>query len=264
MAGSIGIRGLFTPDQSTLPEVNEDRKVRVGMLFYVTSDAILAFFFIGSYIFLRGYNTNQRWLPPSLHSVLGAPFGPLTVVMGAALAGGIAYFIGAWALHRDRYGLFTWMMLLAAALYLFDLAAQVYIIRGQKYITVENGGFASAFILLSGYHVYHMAIATFLGSGLVHRAFRGYYRRGAVARVAGTPNISQAARRNPAAEIPVSGVEAEQVLPVAGLPGHPDEALPISFQHTTGIKCIGYYWYYAAIYAVAIWLLVIIQPAAYR
>jgi heme/copper-type cytochrome/quinol oxidase subunit 3 len=212
----LGVRGLLGPGVATQAaervEMDEDRKVRLGMLFYVLSDLMLAFFFFGSYIFLRGYNTNDRWVPPPVAHLIGS--GPVTAtawIMTIAVAGGLSYAVGQWALHRELQRIFTWAMVAALVLYFVDLALQVYVMGHQRY-DVTDGSFASSFALLAGYHVYHMALGVFLGLGIVTRAFRGLYRRGD-----GPPR-------------------------------------------TTGIACIGYFWYYAALYAVAMWLLLLIQP----
>jgi heme/copper-type cytochrome/quinol oxidase subunit 3 len=217
--------------------VDEDRKVRLGMLFYVLSDLILAYFFFGSYIFLRGYNTNDRWVPPPVAHIIG--HGPVTAtawIMGIAVAGGVSYAVGQWALHRELPRLFTWAMVAALVLYFVDLALQVYVMGHQHY-DVTDGSFASSFSLLSGYHVYHMALGVFLGLGIVNRAFRGLYRRG------GGPRMT-----TKAADTHVGGEDGRESPHVLPSP------------RTTGIACIGYYWYYAALYSVALWLLLLVQP----
>jgi cytochrome c oxidase subunit 3 len=38
-----------------------------------------------------------------------------------------------------------------------------------------DGSYASTYIMLSGYHVYHLLLALFLGLGITHRALRGRY-----------------------------------------------------------------------------------------
>ncbi|HWE64891.1 MAG TPA: hypothetical protein VHB98_24520 [Chloroflexota bacterium] len=236
LSDALGFSGLFGASASNAAElidVDEDRKVRLGMFFYTLGDLILAIFFIGSYIFLRGYNTNDRWVPPPMAHVIGS--GPLTAtawLMVAAVAGAGLFAVGQWALYWDRYGLFTGAMAAALALYVVDLVAQVYVLGHQPY-DVTDGSFASAFTLLSGYHVFHMLVCVFLGIGIVNRAARGCYRRPAER---GMPNAHVAA--------------------AAGREG-PNMTLP---RKTTGIAAIGYYWYYVALYAVAVWLLLLIQP----
>jgi heme/copper-type cytochrome/quinol oxidase subunit 3 len=197
--GQIG--GFLEEGQTA---VDEHRKLRMGMLFYVCNDVILAIFFIGSYIFLRGYNTNLRWFPP------GTPQASYVVnfwIMIIAVVGGVLYFLGDRALRMNAQPVFRLLMLLALVAYLVDLAGQVWYM-GRLPFTVQDGSFATSYIVLSGYHVYHMALGVFLGIGIVNRARLGKYSR----------------------------------------------------DNMTGITSIGYYWYWAAIYAIAFWLLVIIQP----
>jgi heme/copper-type cytochrome/quinol oxidase subunit 3 len=212
MARDFGVAGFFKPDAATLPEVDEDRKLRVGMFMYVLADLFLAIFFIGSYIFLRGYDTNGRWFPPDS-------------------VGAIAYGAGEFGLGRGSRSLFRYAMLLAALLYLADGVLQIYYLANQPTTLDAAGSFQSSFVLLAGYHAYHMLLGVFLGIGIVNRAFRGYYDAQAGA-VAGHGAVEQ--------------TTAPHEFPQ---------------RNTSGIASIGYYWYYAALYAVAVWLLLIILPA---
>jgi heme/copper-type cytochrome/quinol oxidase subunit 3 len=225
MLRDLGFRGLAGPSPAALGEVDEDRKVRLGMLFYVLNDVILAIFLIGSYIFLRGYDTNLRWFPPGTPQ---PPYFQGTIIMVIAVAGAVAYAIGEIALHRGQQMVFRWFMALALLLYFVDLAGQVWLM-GRLGFTVQDGSFASSYIMLSGYHVYHMAVGVFLGIGIVNRAFRGLYEP----------------RRS------LAHAESEENG------GHGPVALAL--RNTTGIASIGYYWFWVAIYAVAFWLLIIIQ-----
>src|SRR6266436_177104 len=43
--------------------IDDDRKVRLGMLFYVLTDVILVTFLFAAYVWLRAYNTNGGWFP---------------------------------------------------------------------------------------------------------------------------------------------------------------------------------------------------------
>src|SRR5579883_1660192 len=125
LSDALGFSGLLTPSadrDTTHGEVDEDRKVRLGMFLYVLSDLILAIFFFASYIFLRGYNTNGRWVPPPLaHTIGSGPVAATGWVMLIAVAGAILYGVGQWALYRDTYNLFTAAMAGALALYVLDM-----------------------------------------------------------------------------------------------------------------------------------------------
>lgn len=236
LVDALGFSNLLTPSVSrpaARAEVDEDRKVRLGMFFYVLSDLILAVFFFASYIFLRGYNTNDRWVPPSLTHVIGsgpvAATGWITLI---AVVGAVAYGVGQWALYTNKYALFTWAVAAALLLYFADGVIQLVVILRQPY-DVSAGSFASAFGVLAGYHVYHMALAVFLGVGVVIRAMRGLYRWPAEP---GAPQQHAAAAGG--GEQPFTGPARK----------------------ATGIAAIGYYWHYAALYAIATWLLLLIAP----
>jgi heme/copper-type cytochrome/quinol oxidase subunit 3 len=246
MARDFGLAGLFRPDAAALPEVDEDRKLRVGMFLYVLADAFMAIFLIGTYIFLRGYNTNGRWFPPgSVAPDVAQNFWIMLIVV----VGAVAFGVGEWGLGRGQQSLFRLAMLVAALCYLGDAVFQIVAMAHQPFTVDNAGSYASAFLLLAGYHAYHMLIGAFLGIGVVNRAFRGYYEPSIMASGT-TPNVSR-------------GVQAGAVAGHA----HVDETTaPEEFpqRNTSGIASIGYYWYYAAIYAVAVWLLLIIQPVNYH
>ncbi|MGH2516005.1 MAG: hypothetical protein ACRDHP_10155 [Ktedonobacterales bacterium] len=253
MATELGFSGLMGPDASTLPEVNEDRKVRLGMFFYVCNDIILAIFFFGSYIFLRGYDTNVRWFPPGTPQ---PPYGQDTIIMLIAVAGAVAYIIGEFALSHDLQPVFRLMMVLSLAFFLVDLVGQVWLLHQLPFTVQSGGAFSSSYIVLSWYHVYHMAIATFLAIGVSIRAFKGFYepRAFVVAATGHGGHVGGAAE----ARNPTGG--AEQNTAFGQARGH---TAPLgSLRNTTGIASIGYYMMWAALYAFLFWLLVIIQSPA--
>jgi hypothetical protein len=146
------------------------------------------------------------------------------------------------------------MMVVAVLLYLLDFILQV-VLMAHLPFTVAAGAFASSYILLSGYHVYHLAIALFLGAGVVNRALRGRYMPvGAHAAQAhgGAPRSAESAAAGDAFVLePRAGADGEMA-------DHESAEMPTL--NTTGIACIGYYWLWAAIYGLAFWLLVLIQP----
>ncbi|HEV7129991.1 MAG TPA: hypothetical protein VGN32_21360 [Ktedonobacterales bacterium] len=255
MATELGFTGLFTPDQARLRVVNEDRKVRVGMLFYTCNDIILAIFFFGSYVFLRGYNTNGRWFPPGTSQ---PPYGFGTWVMVVVVLGGIAYAAGEWALHHGQQTIFRALMVVALLLFLLDMVLQV-VLMAHLPFTQASGSFASAYLLLSGYHIYHLAIALFLGAGVVNRALRGrYVPMGAHPAQAhgGAPRSAESAAGGD------SFVLERRADADVEMAEHEPAEMPTL--NTTGIACIGYYWLWASIYGLAFWLLLIIQPPNLR
>jgi cytochrome c oxidase subunit 3 len=88
----------------------------------------------------------------------------------------VSYFVGYSGIRRDNQMQLRVGSLVALLLLLVALIGQIRFM-GQFPFTSTGGSFASTFIMLSGYHVYHMLIALFLGLGLTHRAFRGRYSR---------------------------------------------------------------------------------------
>jgi cytochrome c oxidase subunit 3 len=65
-------------------------------------------------------------------------------------------------------------MAVATVLAIAALSGQIRFM-GHLPFTTGDGSFASDYILLSGYHVYHLLLGIFLGIGVTIRAIRGRY-----------------------------------------------------------------------------------------
>ena len=155
-------------------EVDNERKVRLGMLFYVLTDVTFAVFLLVSYVWLRAYNTNGGWFP-----FTGMPLPDTTttyILTALIVVSAICYF----AAYRGALGGSQLVTRIGLALaLLLAVVTLVWQIRfmGQQGFAAKDGSFASSYILLSGYHVYHMLMGVFLGVGVTVRAFQGRYTR---------------------------------------------------------------------------------------
>lgn len=218
--------------------VDEDRKVSIGLIFYILSDVILAIFFIGSYIFLRGYDNNVRWFPPGTGA---PPYVTGFFVMIVCVAGAVAMVLADRARPASQ-GLFRLLAIVALILFLADLALQI-IVLGHLPFTQAAGAFATSYIVLSGYHVYHMLLGCFLGVGLVVRALRGLYHEPTRERL-----HAAAVDR-----------EAHPAVEALDIPPREEPSLKAS----TAVRIVTYYFIWAATYSVAFWLLVLIQPPSH-
>lgn len=183
--------------------VDNDVKLRLGMALYILSDVLLGVFFVGSYIFLRGYDNNRLWfnagIPPSLLAS--------TIIMGLIVLSAIAYYLGLRSVTRGAQGPFRIAIAVAVALALADMVVQVALFRSLGF-TTDNGTFASSYLLLSGYHIYHLALGLYLGAGVLNRAYHGRY----------------------------------------------------DGRDMAGLTVIWYYWAWMALYGIAFWALLLIQP----
>ena len=163
--------GGYLPPGATA--VDEDRKVRVGMLLYISTDVFVAIFMFTTYIWLRDYNTSGRWWAPSV----GTPsLLTSTVIMGVLIISALLYGAAQWASRAGIGWLLKWGLVGAGLLLLFDCAIQVWAMA-QVPFGLQDGGFAQSFLLLSGYHVYHVVVGLILIVGVANAAFHGDYTR---------------------------------------------------------------------------------------
>jgi cytochrome c oxidase subunit 3 len=152
--------------------IDDERKVRLGMLFYVLTDVILVMFLFAAYIWLRAYNTDGGWFPfkgMRLPDQTTTNILVLLIVLSA-----VSFYV---AYRGIRAGNQTVLRVGLAVAIILELVTLVWQIRfmGQQQFATGDGSYASTYIVLSGYHVYHMLLGAFLGIGLLNRALRGKY-----------------------------------------------------------------------------------------
>ena len=149
----------------------EARKIRVGMIMYIATDVLLGIMFFITYIWLRQYNTNNLWFPPG---VKAPPTTDLLWPTIALVVSAGAYVVAQLAVRFDMDLLFRLALLVALLIVLAVLIWEI-IAMGHLPFTQSDGGFASSYLLLLGYHIVHLAVAVIVGVGITVRAFRGYY-----------------------------------------------------------------------------------------
>lgn len=165
---------VAVPGHAAVPAVDNDRKLRLGMLFYVLTDVTFAVFLLVSYVWLRAYNTNGGWFP---FKGMRLPDTTTTYTLtGLIVVSAVCYFVA----YRGVLGGSQLVVRIGLALaLLLAVVTLIWQIRfmGQQQFAAKDGSFASTYILLSGYHVYHLSIGVFLGLGLTVRALQGRYTR---------------------------------------------------------------------------------------
>lgn len=163
---------VVTHGHAAAPTVDNDRKVRLGMLFYVLTDVTFVVFLLVSYVWLRAYNTNGGWFP---YTKMPLPdTGTTYLLTGLMVASGLCYFAGYLGTRGGNQLVTRIGVALALLLTVVTVVWQIRFM-GQQAFAAKDGSFASIFILLSGYHVYHLLLGTFLGLGVTVRAFQGRY-----------------------------------------------------------------------------------------
>ena len=150
--------------------VDHDLKLRRGMLFYVLTDVLFVIFLLATYIWLRAYHA-PGWFPdgtklPDAQNVY--------ILTGLCVLSAVFFFIGFIGLRNGSTTTLTVGVTIATLLIIGALVGQI-IFMGHLPFTTGDGSFASDYIMLSGYHVYHLLLGTFLGLGVTNRAIRGRY-----------------------------------------------------------------------------------------
>ncbi len=191
---------------SHVSHVDDDQKVRIGMFLYVVTDILFALFLLISYLFLRANNTQGAWFPAGVPT-LGGVQGIALLEAILLVVSGIAFIVAHVGVRGDNQTLTRIGVVIAALGWLVALIVQFYFAGHLPFVTT-NGAFASIYITLTGYHLYHLLFAAPMMIGLTVRSLQGRYT---------------AARH-------------------------------------LGITTVGYFWYWAVILGIIIWLLPIVLP----
>jgi cytochrome c oxidase subunit III len=152
-------------------DIDNDRKLKIGMGFYVLVDIIFVIFLFVAYIWLRGYNTGGGWFPDKTKL---PDAGTANLLTGLIIVSAVCYYVGYLGIKRGNQTVLRVGMVLALVLEIATLVGQIRYMGHLPFVTTD-GSFASTFIMLSGYHVYHLLMGLFLGVGITHRALRGRY-----------------------------------------------------------------------------------------
>jgi heme/copper-type cytochrome/quinol oxidase subunit 3 len=150
---------------------NDESKVRLGMLFYVFTDVILVAFLFAAYIWLRAYNTDNGWFPAKYP----LPNSTTTdILVGLIVVSAVCFYVAYRGIRSGNQTVLKVGMVFALLLLIAALIGQIRFM-GQQGFAATDGSFASTYVFVSGYHVYHMLVGLFLGLGVTIRSLRGKY-----------------------------------------------------------------------------------------
>ena len=167
----ISLGGHGHEVSSHASHIDEEGKVRIGMLFYVIVDVMLALFMVSAYIFLRASNVNDLWFPTGMKNIdLVQP----TIQTGLLVASGLFFILAHWAVRHGRGGLVKLGVTAGAVLWIVTLIGNIQYM-GHLPFTQSGGGFASMYVLFTGYHIYHLLFGVIMVIGLTVRSFQGRY-----------------------------------------------------------------------------------------
>jgi heme/copper-type cytochrome/quinol oxidase subunit 3 len=151
-----------------------DRKVRLGMLFIVLADVLFVIFLMVTYPWLRAYNTDQGWFPFPGMKLPDSTTSLILVLLMVASA--IIFYLGYLGIRAGNQTVLRICMLVSLVLVVVALVGQIRFMHAQQFAAAD-GTFADTWLLFSGYHIYHLLWAVFLGLGLTIRSFRGLYSK---------------------------------------------------------------------------------------
>lgn len=167
----ISLGGHGHEVSSHASHIDEEGKVRLGMLFYVMTDVMFALFLVSAYVFLRAVNVNNQWFPDGTKNIdLTEP----TVLTGLLVASGLFFILAHWAVRRGNGTLVKVGVTLAALLWIASLIGNIQYMGHLPFVQTQ-GGFASMYVLFTGYHIYHLIFGLVYVIGITVRTLQGRY-----------------------------------------------------------------------------------------
>jgi cytochrome c oxidase subunit 3 len=160
---------------SHVSHIDDDQKVRIGMFMYVLADVLFGLFVFISYLFLRVNDTLNAWFAPGTPD-LGGVQGLNIVLTVVLIVSGIFYAIGQFGVRAGNGLILRVGIVIAAVLWLASIVGQYYYMAHLPFVTAD-GAFASAYIFMSGYHMFHLLVGLPLMIGVTVRSLQGRYTR---------------------------------------------------------------------------------------
>lgn len=143
---------------------------RLGVFLVILADTTFVLSMVFSYLYLRSLNTEGEWLSPDHPGAVST--GTSWVIGLVAVLSWLAY---RWAQDdRREMSALRAGVLLACAIAVVDLGLQLAQMIGAGF-TPRDGAYASAWMALAGYHVFHLLLTLFLGAGILVRAAKGRF-----------------------------------------------------------------------------------------
>lgn len=155
------------------PAVVADRQ-RLGVILIITADVAFVLSLVFTYFYLRGLNTAGNWIPDGGRT---AGIGMGWAIAGVVVVSLLAYRWAEAGIKAGDGGRLTVGLLIALVLILVDVGLQVYQLANLPFLA-SDGSYASSFMVLSGYHLVHVLLTTFLGIGVWNRARLGMFTAG--------------------------------------------------------------------------------------
>lgn len=154
------------------PAENVGRRERLGVRLLIVADAAFVFGTIFSYLYLRGQNTNNGWLPDGISRVSTSSIWTVTLpfVLAALL-----HWYG--ENHRNAFNATSVFVLLLLGA---GFVLQIQQVLNMPFYVVEEGTmhfegtYGSSWFMLATANLIHYFLGTFVALGLAIRAHRAH------------------------------------------------------------------------------------------
>src|SRR5664280_857653 len=153
------------------PAVVGDRQ-RLGVILLILADVAFVLSLVFTYVYLRGLNTEGGWISAVEPRTASTAWG--WVIAAVMIVSWGTYRWGEVAARTDNRGQLLLGLAAANVLLVLDAILQIYQITAAN-LRPDYGSYASSFLALSGYHVFHLVTTLFIGLGVWNRARLGRF-----------------------------------------------------------------------------------------
>jgi len=146
------------------------RRQRMGVILLIVADVAFVLSLVFTYLYLRALNTEGAWISPDHPKTAGVLLG--WVIAATMIASWGAYRWGELASYSGQRERLLLGVMVALVLVAAGIGLQIYQMV-TLHLVAADGAYVSAFMALSGYHVFHLGLTLFIGVGLWNRARLG-------------------------------------------------------------------------------------------
>lgn len=157
-----------------LPLSVKQRQHRMAVLLLLGSDVVFFICLLFAFFYLKTLNENNMWLPKGLQV---PPASQGFILAGILILSSLAYRWGDKGIRKGNQSQLKAGIGIALGLWIVELFYQISL-WSQLSMHPGQGGFASMFYVISGYHTFHLLLGLFLGVGLFNRILKGRYMLG--------------------------------------------------------------------------------------
>ncbi len=143
---------------------------RLGVFLVILGDSTFVLSLVFTYLYLRSLNTEGKWLAADQPGPVSTGYSWLIGLVAV-----LSWLVYRWAQDdRREMSVLRAGVLVASLIAVVDLGLQVAQMVGAGF-TPRDGAYQSAWMALAGYHVVHLLLTLFLGTGILVRAAKGRF-----------------------------------------------------------------------------------------